>query len=243
MSLPSVGLLGHQGRMGQRVLALMSSEFKHKAELTALVGPEQSTDALLGCDVVIDFASPEAAANLASKIVAARKGPGLVIASTGWTTEQKAVLNAATKFVPALVSSNFSLGVLALMEILKGAAPLLQSLGYEPVLSETHHRHKKDAPSGTAISLQRIIRPDAPHSVQTHSTRAGEVIGDHEISFYGPSDVIRLGHSAQTRDIFARGAIEAALWLAAKVRTDSTPPGIISIDAFFSDLKAAKASV
>src|SRR5262249_11522389 len=109
--------------------------------------------------------------------------------------------------------------------------------------------------SGTALSLQRIIAEEwtekRTQEVQTHSIRAGEVIGDHEISYFGPSDIIRLEHSAQNRDIFARGAIEAALWLAQKtdrsrdLRTggETKFSGIIPIDVFFSDLKAAKASV
>jgi 4-hydroxy-tetrahydrodipicolinate reductase len=240
-----IGLLGPNGRMGKQVIALLSSEFQNRAELTALVGKDHSTDGLLACDVVIDFSNPGAVVNLASKIQAKAGGPALVVASTGWTLDQRKVLEAASQFVPMVISSNFSLGVLAFMEILKVASPLLDSLGYLPVIEETHHRHKKDAPSGTALSLQRIISPMAPGGVQTHSVRAGEIVGDHQVSFHGTSDVIRIEHSAQNRDIFARGAIEAALWIVS-ARTRSENPvahGMIPAETFFSDFKATQASV
>jgi 4-hydroxy-tetrahydrodipicolinate reductase len=247
MSKPALGVLGFNGRMGKRVVALLGpepgSEFGHRAELKALVGKNHSTEGLLGCEAVIDFSNPEAAVNLAAKIVAARMGPAVVVASTGWKLDQRKALEGAAAFVPVIMSSNFSLGVLALMEILKAAAPLLDSLGYVPVITETHHRHKKDAPSGTALSLQRTVAPAGPGNVQTHSIRAGEVIGDHQIAYFGPSDVLRFEHSAQNRDIFARGAIEAALWLARKRGADPYFRGMIPVDVFFSDLKASKASV
>jgi dihydrodipicolinate reductase len=96
---------------------------------------------------------------------------------------------------------------------------------------ETHHRHKKDSPSGTAITLQRAISPDDPNQIQTHSIRAGEVIGEHTIGFYGRADKITLSHSAQDRSLFARGAIEVALWLAQKNRQDS-PQSILKMDHY-----------
>ena len=241
MSKTSVGVLGSNGRMGKRVVELISAEFAAHAELKAMVSRDHSTEALLGCDVVIDFSNPEAVVNLAAKITATGKGPALIVASTGWKLDQRKTLEHAAQLVPVIMSSNFSLGVLAFMEILKTAAPLLDSLGYLPVITETHHRHKKDAPSGTALSLQRLIAPAGPGNIQTHSVRAGEVIGDHQVSFYGTSDILRFDHSAQNRDIFARGAIQAALWLARKRGADSYFRGMIPVDVFFSDFKAAKA--
>ena len=109
------------------------------------------------------------------------------------------------------------------------------------MITETHHCHKKDAPSGTALSLQRLIAPAGPGNIQTHSVRAGEVIGDHQVSYYGTSDILRFEHSALNRDIFARGAIQAALWLARKRGADPYFHGMIPVDVFFSDFKAAKA--
>jgi 4-hydroxy-tetrahydrodipicolinate reductase len=138
------------------------------------------------------------------------------------------------------MSSNFSTGVQALLAVLRAHAPLLEKLGYAPVIVETHHRHKKDAPSGTALSLQRAISPAGPGNLQTHAVRAGEVVGDHEVIFYGPGDHLTFGHFAQDRSVFARGAIEAALWLASRsARLDAPPVSgsspILGMEQFFQE--------
>lgn len=233
--------------MGKRVSALLAAEFSSRARLIAEVGRNHSTEGLLDCEVIIDFSSPDAAVNLASKILSAKKGPSFVVASTGWQPHQIKILEEAARYVPVLASANFSLGVMAFMEILKTAAPLLDSLGYKPVLIETHHQHKKDAPSGTALAFQRVWKQATERAggkeIETHSIRAGEVVGDHRISFYGPSDLICLEHSARNRDIFAHGAIEAALWLAGRRAKDPTFHGIVPIESFFSDFNRVKASI
>lgn len=241
--MKSIGLLGASGRMGVKVAALLAGEYAARAALNAKAGRGQSLENLFSCDAVIDFSLPEAGVALASQISSSGKGPALVVASTGWKLEQRKALEEAARFVPVIASSNFSLGVMALLEILKSASPLLDSLGYVPVITEIHHRHKKDSPSGTALSLQRVISPSGPGTVQTQSIRAGEIIGEHEIAFYGPSDVIQFAHSAKDRDIFARGAIEAALWLTEKRVKNPAFHGIIPVETFFSDFKAARAPV
>ena len=159
--------------------------------------------------------------------------PAFVVASTGWTLDERKVLEELAAKTAVLMSSNFSTGVLALMEILKAASPLLEKLGYSPVLVETHHKHKKDQPSGTALSLQRVIAPAGPGNIPTHSIRAGEIIGAHAVTYYGPGDHIVLGHFAQDRSIFARGAIQAALWLSERKGRPSG--GLIGIDSFFKE--------
>jgi 4-hydroxy-tetrahydrodipicolinate reductase len=217
-----IGLLGATGRMGQWVTRLLAGDYSEKAQPGPAIGRvqnENELEALLSSDVVIDFALPEAMLSLARVALQSQAArlPAFIVGSTGWKPEQTAILEKLAKKTPVLVSSNFSMGVLALQQILENASPLLAKLGYEPVLVETHHRHKKDAPSGTALLLSRTIEAatdDADSNVQTHSIRAGEVIGDHEITFYGPGDHLVLGHFAQDRSIFARGAIDAALWLA-----------------------------
>lgn len=110
-------------------------------------------------------------------------------------------------------ATNFSAGVAAMARLLRTAAPLLASLGYTPVVTETHHRHKKDAPSGTALTLTDALRPTYPESVQTHSVRAGEIVGRHDVTFFGSHDTLAIEHDALDRGVFARGAIDAALWL------------------------------
>jgi 4-hydroxy-tetrahydrodipicolinate reductase len=234
-----IGVLGAQGRMGKLVCSLIQGEFSAKAGLKTQADRGANLDGLLDCDAVVDFSQPEAMLELAE--LALKRGPRLpafVVGSTGWKPEQRARLEALAGKTPVLMSSNFSIGVLALLEILRSAAPLLEKLGYTPSIVETHHKHKKDAPSGTAISLQRAISPSGPGNVQTHSVRSGEIIGDHEVTFHGSADHITLGHFAQDRSIFARGAIEAALWLAGKPATGR----ITSVDSFFKEWRQERFS-
>jgi 4-hydroxy-tetrahydrodipicolinate reductase len=227
-----IGLLG-RGRMGKVVEELLKNEYTNQVQLTSIIGKGSDMQSLATSSVVIDFALPDATLSFLSTFKSKPNPPALVVASTGWKLDQRKELEAYAALSPVIISANFSLGVLALMDILKKASPMLERLGYTPIISETHHHHKKDAPSGTALSLQRVIAPAGPGNVQTHSVRAGEIIGDHEVTFYGSADHLTFGHFAQDRSIFARGAIEAALWLAEK-RAAGTK-GILSIDTFFSE--------
>ena len=235
-----VGLLGSQGRMGDWVTRLLASEFASTAQLIAAVGRKDRHEPLLDADVVIDFSLPEAMTRLVNLALARpldQKLPAFVVGSTGWKPEERTKLETHAARTPVLMASNFSTGVLALVDLLKNAAPLLAKLGYTPVIVEGHHRHKKDAPSGTAITLQRAISPEHPGQVQTHSVRAGEVIGDHEVTFYGPGDHLVMGHFAQDRSIFARGAIDVALWLS--TQRNKAPVGLIGIENFFEEVKTS----
>jgi 4-hydroxy-tetrahydrodipicolinate reductase len=230
--LITVGVLGADGRMGRLVARLLGDEFADKARLDGAVDLGGNPADLLRTDVAIDFSSPEAMLTLARAAMSAPGSlPAFVIGSTGWKIDQRREIEELAKLTPVMMSSNFSTGVLAVLEILKAASPMLSRLGYTPTIVETHHRHKKDAPSGTAISFQRAIAPAGPGNVQTYSVRAGEVVGDHEVTFYGAGDQITFGHFAQDRQIFARGAVEAALWLAGRRQT----PGLVGIDAYFKE--------
>jgi 4-hydroxy-tetrahydrodipicolinate reductase len=233
-----IGLLGASGRMGHEVTELLKTEFKGKAELAASASQGEPVDSLLDTDVVIDFSLPEGMGQLAKAALArtdAKKLPAFVVGSTGWKIDERRVLEELAKKAPVLISTNFSTGVQALITILKQAAPMLEKLGYTPVIVESHHKHKKDAPSGTALSLQRAIAPSGPGNIQTHSVRAGEIIGDHEATFHGPADRITIGHFANSRTIFARGAIETALWLATKRTSAQNPGTLISMETFFKE--------
>lgn len=229
----SIGILGAKGRMGKEVSQCLE-HFKSQARLTASVGRGEPTSGLMSCAAVIDFSSPDAAIAFAESNTQA-KLPVWICGTTGWTVDQKKKFKSLMERAPLMLCSNFSLGMLAFEEILKAAAPLLEKLKYTPVVNETHHRHKKDIPSGTAISLQRIIAPAGPGNVQTHSVRAGEIIGEHEVAFFGDADVIRIQHSAKDRSIFARGAIEAALWLAEKREKSPDLKGLFKIEDFFKE--------
>jgi 4-hydroxy-tetrahydrodipicolinate reductase len=109
-------------------------------------------------------------------------------------------------------------------------------MGYTPVLVEGHHRHKKDAPSGTALTLRTCVDAESPSSVQTHAIRAGEIIGDHEVTFHGPSDHLVFGHYAQNRSLFARGALEVVHWLAV-LRTQGATGRTLTMEDWFSSFK------
>jgi 4-hydroxy-tetrahydrodipicolinate reductase len=235
-----IGLLGAKGRMGRYVSDILARDFAQKAQLASTPGRGESPSPLLGTDVVIDFSSPTAMLSLA-ELALMHQGPlpAFVVGSTGWKIDERRKLEELSHRTPVLVASNFSTGVLALLDILKTASPWLERLGYTPVIVETHHKHKKDAPSGTALSIQRAISPAGPGNVQTQSVRAGEIIGDHEVTFYGSGDHITIGHFAQDRSIFARGAIDTALWLASK-RGEARQPGLMTMDQYFQSLKEPK---
>ncbi len=212
-----IGLLGAKGRMGQRVTALIQDKFADRATLAVTCDRGDDMKRLLDTDVVIDFSLPEAMSELISLAAQADKPlPAFVIGSTGWNEAGRMAIAGLADHTPTILSSNFSTGMSALVMILKQAAPMLKRLGYTPVLVETHHKHKKDAPSGTALTMQRAIDPENPSSIQTHAIRAGEIIGDHEVTFYGQFDHLTLGHFAQDRSVLALGAIEVALWIQSK---------------------------
>lgn len=229
-----VGLLGSTGRMGQNVTHLLATEFPSRARLIASVNRSGSLESLLACDVVIDFSQPQATLELVKLAKKqARDLPAFVIGTTGWKAQDASVVRELTSKTAVLMSSNFSTGVAAFRQILESAALMLRKLGYTPVIVETHHKHKKDAPSGTALMLSRTIEGAGGSAPQTHSIRAGEIVGDHEITFYGAGDHIALAHYAQDRSIFARGAIEAALWVAGKRGTPTSD--ILTMNDFLAE--------
>jgi len=237
----SIGIQGSRGRVGRLIVQLLASDYAQKARMTAQSNRGDSLDPLLSTDVVIDFSSPEAATALAQQ--ALKKGgalPVFVIGSTGWKTEQLKTLETLATRTPVILSSNFSLGVLALQKMLKTFAPLLTRLGYQPVMVEAHHRHKKDAPSGTALLLTQAIESSAGIGpIQTHSIRSGEVIGEHEVTFYGAADRLTLTHVAQDRSIFARGALDVALWAHSRRAELATEKTLISMDRYLDEVVQA----
>src|SRR5262249_26475331 len=153
-------------------------EFKEQATLAASADQGDPLAPILATDVIIDFSSPAGVVALVAAAQASGSSdpgelPALVIGSTGWKIDDRSQWEKPAASVPIMMSSNFPTGVLALLEILRQASPLLEKLGYLPVIVETHHRHKKDSPSGTALSIQRTVSPAGPGNVQTHSVRAG----------------------------------------------------------------------
>lgn len=232
-----LGLLGASGRMGQMVTRLIERDYAGKAQLVSAPKRGDKFETLFETDAIIDFSLPEAVIELTKLAEDFQKPlPALVIGSTGWKIDQRRLVEALVSRTLVLISSNFSTGVLALQEALKHMGPIFERLGYTPVIVDTHHKHKKDSPSGTALALQRAISPAGPGNVQTTSVRAGEIIGDHEVTFYGQADHLTIGHFAQDRSIFARGAIDAAIWLGQKRRDDLSLAGLVTMDTYFKEV-------
>jgi 4-hydroxy-tetrahydrodipicolinate reductase len=171
-------------------------------------------DALATTDVVIDFTTPVAAVTNAEACIRAKKN--FVVGTTGWYGElprlREMVLSAKTGF---LYGSNFSIGVNLFFEIAATAGCALK-FDYNGQIFERHHTTKKDAPSGTAITLQNIVRDAGGQEVEIVSFREGDVVGMHEVVFNSAGDRIYLCHDAKSRLGFAEGSVRAAEWLAGK---------------------------
>ncbi len=165
-------------------------------------------------DVVIDFTAPDAVLANIEACIRARKA--MVVGTTGWYGEieriRQAVVQAGTGFV---FGANFSYGVNLFLQIVQAAAPALTH-GYGGHITEIHHIHKKDAPSGTAATLQRVLEQAAGVRVDITSEREGEVTGVHTLELDAAGDRIVLSHEAKSRRTFAEGAILAAEWVAGK---------------------------
>jgi 4-hydroxy-tetrahydrodipicolinate reductase len=189
--------------------------------------------ALPGADVVIDFTGPEASA--AHATLCAERGVAMVIGSTGFTPEARARVEAAAGRIPLVLSPNMSVGVNVLFELVRQAARALGG-GYDVEIVEVHHKHKRDAPSGTAVRLgevaaealgrkpaealcfarQGITGERPPWQIGVQSLRGGDVVGEHTVLFCGEGERIELTHRATSRSQLAAGAIRAAAWIAGK---------------------------
>jgi 4-hydroxy-tetrahydrodipicolinate reductase len=173
-------------------------------------------DAVAAVDAVIDFTSPAAAVANAEACIRAKKN--IVVGTTGWYDQlprlRELVLSAKTGF---LYGSNFSIGVNLFFEIAATAGCALK-YDYSGQIFERHHAQKKDAPSGTAITLQKIVRESGgtEKEVEIVSFREGDAVGMHEVVFNSAGDRIYLCHDAKSRQGYAEGAVRAAEWLAGK---------------------------
>lgn len=227
-------LNGAKGRMGQTIAGLAGETGAIiRAELD--VGDDLSAH-IAGCDVVIDFSSPQATTKVIEVALAHQKA--VVIGTTGHGADEKKRLRALAAKVPCVWAGNFSVGVNLLFALTQRAARVLGA-DYDTEVVEMHHRFKKDAPSGTAARLLEIIleerklnagalrhgrsgitgeRPGT--EVGVHSLRGGDVIGDHTVMFAALGERLELTHKASDRAIFARGALRAAAWVATQ------PPGV-----------------
>jgi len=209
-------LLG-SGKTGSLV-AEVAHERGHKTTvLTDVENPDGvwlTAENLRDADAVVDFTAPEAVLTNIAKCIAARKP--MVVGTTGWYGEMKRVQQeverAGTGFV---FGANFSYGINLFFQIARAAAPALQH-GYNGHITERHHIHKKDAPSGTAVALQRVVEQACGTRVEITSEREGDVMGDHTLELVSGGDRIALRHSVSSRRTFAQGAVLAAEWIVGK---------------------------
>lgn len=211
------------GAMGKLICEML------KDELSVVVAMECEKKSLFEVeeefDVMIDFSNP-ANLDMIWDYAQMHRKP-VVFATTGYTDLQLEKIRALSMEVPVLRSANFSLGVILLNKLVKEITPILKD-GFDIEITEAHHHHKIDAPSGTAkMLLNSVIEetgftpvygregysPRKPNEVGVHSVRGGSIVGEHTVLYCGEDEVLTLKHSAHSKKIFAVGAIKAARWL------------------------------
>lgn len=244
-----IAVAGALGRMGKAVIAVCQTRTDavvaglfDRPELAGRGDIATREEAIETADVVIDFTTPDASVDLA-EAAAARGGPALVVGSTGFAPEHLARLTEAARRLVVVRSGNFSVGVNVLVGLVEQAARHL-SPEYDIEVLEAHHRRKVDAPSGTALMLggaaargrnvdlgtvSERVRDGLPGArgegaIGFAVLRGGGIVGEHSVMFAAEDEIVILSHSARDRALFARGAVEAALW--ATARTAEHRPGL-----------------
>lgn len=253
--MSNVTIIGAAGRMGQTLIRAISDERVSGLTLTGAYERSDSpalgqdaavyagkpalnvpitadmADALKNSHVAIDFTFHAASVLNATHFVE-HKIPW-VIGTTGFSAEELTVIHKAAESIPVFLTPNMSLGVSLLAKLVEEAARALARQGYDCEIIERHHRHKKDAPSGTAIflgeaaangfqqDLNRVARHGrvgitgerTPDEIGFHAIRGGDIVGDHTVLFATDGEMLELSHRATSRDTFALGALRAAQWL------------------------------
>lgn len=240
-------LQGIHGRMGKAILQMLAQ--RDNCSVVAGIDAKQEPCAVpvfptlaactVAADVLIDFSTP--AATQATLVECAVRGLPCVICTTGLGNEIQKLLIETTKQNAVFQSANMSLGMNVLIALVKQANAILGA-DYDVEIIEKHHRNKLDAPSGTALMLADALNETATqpytycydrhavrqkravHELGIHAVRGGSIVGEHEVLFCGPDEVITLSHHAASRDVFASGAVNAALFLAYK------PAGLYSME-------------
>ena len=212
-------LIGAAGRMGKTVRELAQND--PDIQIAALCDLGDSIEpAMKNCDVAIDFSQADSTDEICG--AALKYGKPLVIGTTGHSQQQREIIESTAQSVPIVLASNFSVGVNVLFWLTQKVAELLGS-DFNPEIIETHHKMKKDAPSGTAKTLAEILKAVRNSEIPIQSIREGDVVGEHTVIFKGPGEHLELTHRAANRGIFALGALRAAKWIVHK------PPGLYSM--------------
>lgn len=235
-----LAVTGAGGRMGREVIEAADGRDDievvlavNRSEIDAIAGVDVDDAAdfptLLAerdPDVVVDFTGPESSVEYVSACAEAKVAA--VVGTTGFDPEGEAALDDAAEEIPLLKAANFARGVAALRQAVREAVGALP--GYDVEVTETHHNGKRDAPSGTANSILddvEDVRSDLTHrthgregeqpreegEIGVHARRAGDVTGEHEVLVAGNHELLSLTHRAESRGVFAEGALDAALWI------------------------------
>jgi len=212
-------LIGAAGRMGKTVRELAQND--PEIQIAALCDLGDSIEpAMKNSDVAIDFSQADSIDEICR--AASQYSKSLVIGTTGHSQQQRKTIEETAHSVPIVLASNFSVGVNVLFWLTQQGAELLGS-DFNPEIVETHHKMKKDAPSGTAKTLAEILKAVRDSEILTQSIREGDVVGEHTVIFKGPGEQLELTHRAANRGIFALGALRAAKWIVHK------PPKLYSM--------------
>lgn len=224
---------GMSGRMGQAVIAAAASQ--PAVEVTATHDDGQDLEAAISqVSCAIDFTIHSFTKDLL--VAALKHNTRLIIGTTGHTDEEREAIYQAAKSIPIVYASNYSVGVNTLFWLTRQAARILTQDRFDIEVTEMHHKHKIDAPSGTARTLLEILNeetctsykddvahgrvgnigPRKPREIGMHTLRGGDVVGDHTVIFAADGERFELTHKASSRMTFASGAVRAALWLSDK---------------------------
>ncbi|MDO5014979.1 MAG: 4-hydroxy-tetrahydrodipicolinate reductase [Clostridia bacterium] len=220
-------LCGANGRMGQVICSIVDKSEKN--EIVAKVDTDfDFSEITSNGDVIIDFSNPSSLDDLL-KYATQNKIP-VVLATTGYSDEQLKKIEDSSKLIPIFKSANMSLGVNLIANLASKAAKILKD-DFDIEIIEAHHNQKLDAPSGTALLIADKVNNELSNKMNyeydrhtkyekrekseigIHSVRGGTIVGEHEIIFAGPDEIVKISHSARSREIFANGAIKSAEFL------------------------------
>ncbi|PAW70376.1 MAG: 4-hydroxy-tetrahydrodipicolinate reductase [Verrucomicrobiia bacterium Tous-C5FEB] len=235
--MPNLLITGQSGRMGQALMQAAAADPDSTVTATHDVGQDLDA-AVQKADCIIDFTVHSFTAQVVE--AALKHGTRLVIGTTGHSDEEREMIRKAAEKLPIVFASNYSVGVNTLFWLTRHAARILTQDRFDIEVTEMHHRHKIDSPSGTARTLLEILNeetgttykddithgrlgnigPRSQREIGMHTLRGGDVVGDHTVMFAADGERVELTHKASSRLTFAAGAVRAAKWL------ESQPAGL-----------------
>lgn len=236
--MTNIILRGCNGRMGQVITQIVEEDNNSVIVAGIDIAANRNnkypvyqsfTQCNVKADVIIDFSAPIKVSEMLDYAIA--QGIGIVLCTTGFSKEDQQLIDEASQYIPILRSANMSMGVNLIMKLVQEAAKLLADAGFDIEIVERHHNKKVDAPSGTALALADSINealnneygykydrsterlPREKKEIGISAVRGGTIVGEHEVIFAGTDEVIEIKHTAYSKAIFAKGAVQAAKFL------------------------------